>query len=76
MDEYECGYNYAKWMHEEEGETEPVDIEKEVHCSVEIPDDDCTWMENHGIANPSARRYWQGYNDYMATLKKEEQNND
>lgn len=45
-----------------------VDIDEMVNSSVDIPDGDYTAMVEAGIENPSARKYWRGYNEYMETL--------
>jgi hypothetical protein len=48
---------------------ELVDIDEMVNSSVSIPDGDYTAMVADGIENPSARKYWQGYNEYMESVE-------
>ena len=58
--EFEYGYEYAA----DQG-TEPVDIEKMLTGSVDIPDGDYVEMKREGIENPDPREYWEGFNSYF-----------
>lgn len=56
-------YNYGREYAEAEGAIEPVDINKMVGGSVDIPEGDYIEMRRNGI-EPNPREYWRGYNDY------------
>lgn len=62
------GFEYAEWMHNAEKLSETVDVDEMCNSSNDIPDGDYSAMVNAGIENPSARKYWMGYNEYMKTL--------
>lgn len=50
------------------GEVQPgVEVDEDEMCnsSVSIPEGDYDAMVDAGIENPSARKYWRGYNRYM-----------
>ena len=59
--ERDFGYEYAA----DQGDG-PVDIDKMVTGSVDIPEGDYRAMKLAGIENPDARAYWEGYNSYFA----------
>lgn len=42
-----------------------VDEDEMCNSSVDIPEGDYDSMVDAGIKNPSARKYWRGYNRYM-----------
>ena len=58
--EFDYGYKYAQ--NQDAG---PVDIDKMLGSSVDIPSDDYRAMKVAGIKNPNARKYWEGYNSYF-----------
>jgi len=63
--EREYGYEYAEAMQGEDGFDGPVDIDKMVGGSVDIPPDDYRTMIDSGIDNPDAREYWKGFNSFF-----------
>lgn len=65
MNERDFGRGYAEAMQGEDGFDGPVDIEEMVHGTTDIPPDDYRAMVDAGIANPSAREYWSGFNSYF-----------
>lgn len=71
MREFDYGYEYAKFYHSLDPDVPgPVDIERELTSTIDIPPDDYRAMRDAGIANPDAREYWQGYNAYFASIMK------
>jgi hypothetical protein len=58
--EYEFGAEYARSLPADE-RTE-VDVGRACTSSVDIPTDDYRAMVAAGIENPSARKYWDGFN--------------
>jgi hypothetical protein len=64
--EHEYGFEYAEAMQGEEGFDKPVDIEKMLTASSDIPNDDYRAMKQAGIENPDAREYWEGFNSFFA----------
>ena len=64
--EREFGYEYAEWLHNEHQDgAAVVEVESMINGTVSIPDGDYTEMVRHGIKNPDARRYWDGFNSFF-----------
>jgi len=63
--EFDYGREYAEGNRGQEGFDAPVDIEKMLTSTSDIPPDDYHAMKNAGIENPDARQYWMGYNSYF-----------
>jgi hypothetical protein len=57
------------------GEVQPgVEVDEDEMCNstVSIPEGDYDAMVDSGIENPSARKYWRGYNRYMRSISEGE----
>lgn len=64
--EFDYGRQYAQFLEQDCGEQiDVVDIDKMLGQSCDIPDADYHKMKRAGIANPDARKYWEGYNSYF-----------
>lgn len=63
--ERDFGYENAEAMQGEDGYDAPVDINKMLGRSADIPDGDYHAMRDAGIENPNAREYWKGFNSFF-----------
>ncbi len=68
--EFDFGYDYAQYHDGENGFDQPIDIDGVLGESSSIPDGDYVAMTRTGITNPSARKYWEGFNNYFKEGKK------
>ena len=58
--EYDFGAEYARSLPADE--RAEVDVGRACTSSVDIPPEDYRAMVAAGIENPSARKYWEGFN--------------
>jgi len=66
--ESDYGFAYAEWLATSGEGCPPVDIQKQIHSTVDIPDGDYTAMKRDGINEPSSRLYWMGFNSYSERM--------
>lgn len=59
--EWNAGYEYAETMFPN---GEPVDIERILTSSCDIPGGDYDALIDGGVENPDAGDYWTGFNAY------------
>lgn len=64
------GAEYAEELVRTGGVEAGVEVDEDEMCnsSVCIPSGDYDAMVDSGIENPSARKYWRGYNRYMRSI--------
>ena len=66
--ECDFGREYAEWLYNHGEDTGVVDIDDMCNSTVDIPSDDYSTMVQVGIENPDPRKYWAGYNEFIAEI--------